>query len=144
LLLSETAQRLIMDVQGDKMRRTCRRAVPVFAVFSLLGSALPAQGLAGVWQGTLREGPRPLRMKFDIARNNDGQFAATLWSIDEAGFDASYHTDTVALSGRSLLLTLTPFHMDGARKGSAARARARDVEHGVARFVGTSPALRQR
>lgn len=93
------------------MRRTCRRAVPVFAVFSLLGSALPAQGLAGVWQGTLREGPRPLRMKFDIARNNDGQFAATLWSIDEAGFDASYHTDTVALSGRSLLLTLTPFHV---------------------------------
>lgn len=79
-------------------------------MFSLLASALQGQSLAGVWQGTLREGPRPLRMKFDITRSDDGRFTATLWSIDETGFD-SYRTDTVALSGRHLLMTLTPFHV---------------------------------
>lgn len=83
----------------------------MFALLLLVGSTVQGQSIAGVWQGTLHEGPRPLRLKFDIARSASGRLAATLWSIDEAGFDQSYHTDTVALSGRSLLLTLTPFHV---------------------------------
>jgi Predicted hydrolases or acyltransferases (alpha/beta hydrolase superfamily) len=93
------------------MRRSCWRSFPVFALLSLLAASAHGQSLVGVWQGTLREGPRPLRMKFDIARSDDRGLAATLWSIDEGGFDQSFHTDTVMVYGRTLRLTLTPYHV---------------------------------
>lgn len=79
------------------MSRTCRRTLPLFGLLSLLASALHGQSLAGTWQGTLHEGPRPLRLKFEIVRSDDNRFAATLWSLDEGGsggIDPSYHTDT--------------------------------------------------
>ena len=96
------------------MRRTCRRVLPAFALLSLVATTMQGQSLAGTWQGTLREGPRPLRLKFEIVRSDDSRLVATLWSLDEGGsggFDPSYRADTVALSGRNVLLTLTPYHV---------------------------------
>jgi non-heme chloroperoxidase len=92
------------------MTRTCRRSFQILALLSLLGTTLRGQALVGIWQGALREGPRPLRIKIDIARSDDGRLAATLWSLDEAGFD-SFQSDTVTLTGSKLLMTLSRYHV---------------------------------
>ena len=69
------------------MKRSCRPAFAAFTFLSLLASTLHGQSLAGIWQGTLREGPHPLRLKFQVTQSGAGRLAAKLWSIDEAGFE---------------------------------------------------------
>src|SRR5690348_8377462 len=98
----------------NQMRRTRRRALAVFASLALGASVAQAQGLSGTWQGTLREGPRPLRMKFRVVRTAAGSLSTTLWSLDEGnagGFDPSYLADTAAVSGNAVLITLTPYRV---------------------------------
>jgi pimeloyl-ACP methyl ester carboxylesterase len=67
-----------------------------------------------MWQGTLRAGPRPLRMKLQISQNGDGHTTAILWSLDEGnagGFDPSYRADSVHIARSRLLVTLTPYRV---------------------------------
>ena len=93
------------------MRSIRRRIFLTFAMLSLIPSALRGQTVAGMWQGTERAGPQPLRIKLEIVRSANGRLAATLWSLDETGFDFSYPADTVLLSGSTLIVALTPYQV---------------------------------
>lgn len=77
--------------------------------------AVGAQNLAGAWQGTLRDGPRPLRVIVRITpgdRGDRGAPAATLRSIDEgADFGHLFRADSVVVRGASVTVTWTPVHV---------------------------------
>jgi len=53
------------------------------ACASLLASAAYSQNIAGDWQGTLKAGGAELRLNLHITKNADGNFNATLDSVDQ-------------------------------------------------------------
>ena len=61
------------------------RASVIAAVFA--GVSLPAQDLAGVWQGTLASELGTLRAVLQVARVDSSGWKTTLFSIDQSGFD---------------------------------------------------------
>jgi non-heme chloroperoxidase len=70
---------------------------------TLLGTTLYAQDITGDWQGTLAPGAEKLRMVMHIAKDSEGAWKATLFSIDQ-GADGIV-TNSVKLQGPSLKVT---------------------------------------
>ena len=75
-------------------------------VAALLGSALKAQSIAGVWQGTVTAGVTTFRQLFEFKRADRG-WKALYFSLDEES-DTVIPTSTV-LQGRSLRLAIPPY-----------------------------------
>jgi uncharacterized protein (TIGR03435 family) len=62
-----------------------KRLTPwIIALAALAGSALSAQNITGTWQGTLKPGPRDLRIVMKISLEND-KLKAVFYSIDQGG-----------------------------------------------------------
>jgi alpha/beta hydrolase family protein len=77
----------------------------ICALATLLGSNLYAQDIVGDWQGALKGGPEELRLIVKIAKFwDDGSWKATLFSIDQGGFDQGIPVDSVTLQGSNLKL----------------------------------------
>jgi uncharacterized protein (TIGR03435 family) len=66
-----------------------RKSVLMIALAALSGGALFAQNVTGSWQGTLKPGPRDLRVVIKIALDDD-KLKATLYSIDQPGPPATF------------------------------------------------------
>jgi non-heme chloroperoxidase len=62
---------------------------------------LAAQDVFGTWQGTLATTARPLRLVFDIARDN-GRLKVVQFSIDQSGFQSPVTADTIRIAARSV------------------------------------------
>jgi pimeloyl-ACP methyl ester carboxylesterase len=78
----------------------------------LIPSAILAQGIAGTWQGTLRAGPRPLRMIVRITGGDRGALDATLRSIDEgADFGHIFRADSLIFDRSRLTIAWTRFRV---------------------------------
>ena len=61
----------------------------------MLGTNLPAQDIAGDWQGRLKAGPGELRVVVAIFKSADGKWNGTLSSIDQSpGTGARAHPST--------------------------------------------------
>ena len=54
------------------------------AVGALIATFACAQDISGDWQGTLKAGPRDLRIILQIAKSDSGAWRATLVSIDQS------------------------------------------------------------
>ena len=126
------------------------------AVGFLLASAVNAQNIAGDWQGTLQTGETELRLVLHITRNSNGDFGATLDSIDqgangipvssvsykdskldlqvaavEGSYDGKVSADGAAISGkwtqRGNTLPLD-FHRAAAAKAEHKLAKPSDID----------------
>jgi hypothetical protein len=62
-----------------KMKRS---AIWIGALAMLFGTTLPAQNIAGDWQGTLKAGPQEIRLVLAIDKSADGKWYGTFSSID--------------------------------------------------------------
>ena len=71
------------------------------AILGLPVARLAAQDPFGTWQGTLATTARPLRLVFDIARDN-GRLKVVQFSIDQSGFEAPVAADTIGITSRTL------------------------------------------
>src|ERR1700692_3874683 len=69
----------------------------------LWGATLPAQDIAGDWQGTLKTAS-PLRLVLRFTKDTDGGWKGTLFSIDQG--TEGYKADTVTLQGSDLKVSL--------------------------------------
>ena len=67
---------------------------------------LAAQGAFGTWQGTLATPARPLRLVFDIARDN-GRMKVVLFSIDQTGFQSPITADTITIASRTIRIVFS-------------------------------------
>lgn len=73
----------------------------VSVLLAIAGAALTplaAQDPFGTWQGTLATPARPLRLVFDITRDN-GRVKVVQFSIDQSGFQSPVAADTVSFAG---------------------------------------------
>lgn len=68
---------------------------------ALIGSILCAQDIAGDWQGTLKTGAANLRLVLQIAKDSDGGWKATLFSLDQG--TEGMAANSVTLNSRSKL-----------------------------------------
>jgi non-heme chloroperoxidase len=75
----------------------------LIAAIVLCGAALPAQDIAGDWQGTLQTAS-PLRLILRFTKDTDGGWKGTLFSIDQE--TEGYKADTVTLQGSDLKVSL--------------------------------------
>jgi hypothetical protein len=66
----------------------------LIAALSAAPAALAAQDAFGTWQGTIATSARPLRIVFDIARDN-GRVKVVHFSIDQTGFRSPVTADTI-------------------------------------------------
>jgi non-heme chloroperoxidase len=72
----------------------------ISAFFVVFCGAVRAQDLAGDWQGTLKAGPRELRLIIHIEKGEGGQWKATLASIDQSpDRGATMPADSVTVQG---------------------------------------------
>jgi len=78
----------------------------IIAAAALLGNALHAQSMAGIWQGTTTAGGNPFRQVLKFVKGDTG-WKTVYFSLDEAG-DSVIATSTV-LVGQSLKLTFPPY-----------------------------------
>jgi len=80
-----------------------RNAIWIGALAMLFGTTLPAQDIAGEWQGTLKAGPQELRVVLAIDRSADGKWNATFGSIDQSpDWGARTLVDSITLQGSNL------------------------------------------
>lgn len=63
-------------------------------------SSLPAASVEGNWLGTLHVGPQTLRLALHLTRNDDGQLAGTLDSLDQGAMGLKI--DSATLEGNQL------------------------------------------
>ncbi len=78
------------------MRRpslVCAFTAALIAVPALLA----AQDAFGTWQGTLATSARPLRLVFDVARDN-GRVKVVQFSVDQTGFQSPVTADTIRIA----------------------------------------------
>jgi pimeloyl-ACP methyl ester carboxylesterase len=69
----------------------------------LFATTLPAQDIAGDWQGTLKAGPQELRVVLAIDESADGKWNATFSSIDQSpDWGARTPIDSITLQGSNL------------------------------------------
>lgn len=78
----------------------------IVALTALFGAILHAQDIAGDWQGTLKAGTSEFRFIAKIAKGNDGAWKATLFNIDQGGFEQGITVDSVTLQDSSLKLAV--------------------------------------
>ena len=79
--------------------------VTAFAAVAFVATAA-AQDIAGDWQGTLKAGPQELRLVVKIAKGDGGGWKATLFSIDQGGFDQGIPVDSVTQQGSDVKFTV--------------------------------------
>ena len=80
-----------------------RNAIWVGALAMLFATTLPAQDIAGDWQGTLKAGPQELRLILAIDKSADGKWNATFSSIDQSpDWGARTPIDSISLQGSNL------------------------------------------
>lgn len=69
----------------------------------LLGTTLPAQNIAGDWQGTLQAGIQELRVVVTIGKSAEGKWNGTFGSIDQSpDWGARMPIDTITLQGSNV------------------------------------------
>lgn len=78
--------------------------VLIAAVPILAGDAVPADSLAGTWQGTLEAGAARLRVVLHVERGEDGAYAGTLDSIDQGA--TGLELADIRLEGREVSFAL--------------------------------------
>jgi len=71
---------------------------------ALFGSTLCAQDIAGDWQGTLKTGAANLRLVLQIAKDSDGGWKATLFSLDQG--TEGMAANSVTLKGSTITVKL--------------------------------------
>src|SRR5271163_2858479 len=76
------------------------------AIGMLLGNALFAQNIVGIWQGTLKNGPKELRAVIEITKGDGrgSEWKAVLHSIDQ--ITEVIAADSVTLEGATLKLSV--------------------------------------
>lgn len=80
-----------------------RNAIWIGAITMLFGTTLPAQDIAGDWQGTLKAGPQELRVVLAIDKSADGKWNGTFSSIDQSpDWGARTPIDSITLHGSNL------------------------------------------
>ena len=80
-----------------------RNAIWIGALAILFRTTLPAQDIAGDWQGTLKAGPQELRVVLTIDKSADGKWNGTFSSIDQSpDWDARTPIDSITLRGLEL------------------------------------------
>ncbi len=67
---------------------------------------LAAQDAFGSWQGTLALPAKPLRLVFDIARDN-GRVKVVQFSIDQSGFQSPVTADTITIGSRTVRIVFS-------------------------------------
>lgn len=77
----------------------------IFALAMLCSTVLGAQDLTGDWQGTLHAGPQVLRNILRIAKGVGSSWDASLFSIDQGGFDNPLPASSVTLRDSVLKVT---------------------------------------
>lgn len=68
---------------GQRFPFSLRRTESTAASTDTPSRGLPGEGLAGIWQGSLRAGPTELRLVLHVDAAADGAFTATLDSVDQ-------------------------------------------------------------
>jgi pimeloyl-ACP methyl ester carboxylesterase len=76
-----------------------------FAI-SVATSPLAAQDAFGTWQGTLATAAKPLRLVFDVARDN-GRVKVVQFSIDQSGFQNPVTADTITILSRKVRIVFS-------------------------------------
>jgi hypothetical protein len=80
-----------------------KSATWVGALAMLYGTTLPAQNIAGDWQGTLKVGTRELRLVLAIDKSADGKWVATFSSIDQSpDWGVRTPIDSITLQGANV------------------------------------------
>jgi hypothetical protein len=77
----------------------------ILAFAGLLASALHAQNITGTWQGTLKAGPRDLRIVLKISLEDD-KLKAVVYSIDLAG-GQPMNANSISRDGSTINMTVT-------------------------------------
>lgn len=77
-------------------------------VLVLLSGSLPAQEIAGNWQGTLDTGKQKLRLVLQIEKAADGSLKGRAYSIDQTPSPADL--TTISFSNAALKFTVDSFH----------------------------------
>jgi non-heme chloroperoxidase len=85
-----------------------RNAISVGVLAMLFGTTLPAQDIAGEWQGTLNISAQKLRVVLAINKSADGKWNATFSSIDQSpDWGARTPIDSITLQGSTLKFSIT-------------------------------------
>jgi hypothetical protein len=84
-------------------RRRLVRAVVIAG--TLAGTSLPAQDLAGVWQGTFASELGTLRAVLVAARAEGSSWKVAIFSVDQSGFDHGIAASGVKLRESSITIT---------------------------------------
>lgn len=84
----------------------------IIALAALPGSALQAQNITGTWQGTLKTGPRDLRIVMKISLEDD-KLKAIMYSIDQGG--QPMPASSITRDGSGIKIVVTP--INGAFEG---------------------------
>ena len=82
------------------------RVFMLIAAFIAAPVQLAAQAALGTWQGTLATSARPLRLVFDIARDN-GRVKVVQFSIDQAGFQSPITADTISIASHAVRIVFS-------------------------------------
>ena len=105
-LLGTMASAAVGDRTGSlptRRPRTKQSAIWVGAFAMLFGPTLPAQNIAGDWQGTLKAGPQEIRLVLAIDKSADGKWDGTFSSIDQSpDWGARTPIDSITLQGTNV------------------------------------------
>jgi pimeloyl-ACP methyl ester carboxylesterase len=106
-------------VRNEAITIVRTRSIWIAALLVMCSRVVPAQDLAGDWQGTLSLGPRQLRLILHVDKAADAAWKATLASIDQSpDWGAGAPVDSVAVSGTSFKFTVAALR--GAYDGTIA------------------------
>jgi pimeloyl-ACP methyl ester carboxylesterase len=94
-----------MHLQGRLVRRPSIISALIAALIAC-PPRLAAQDALGTWQGALATSGRPLRLVFDLARDN-GRVKAVLFSLDQSGFASPVTADTIAIASPAVRLVFS-------------------------------------
>ena len=86
------------------------------AAIALSAAAMPAQNLAGNWQGTLGAPPNALRLLLRVAPGDNGRLSASLVSLDQGGFDNPIPVDSVVRRDSTLVFFIS--EVNGTYRGT--------------------------
>lgn len=101
--LLAVAERELTGSLPTRKLRIGKTATLVGALAMLFGTTLPAQNLAGEWQGTLKAGSQEIRVVLAIDKSADGKWVGTFTSPDQSpDWGARAPIDSIALQGATL------------------------------------------
>jgi non-heme chloroperoxidase len=100
-----------------------KRAQATIGLLLLAAGSLPAQDIAGDWQGTLRTTGPQLRTILRIARNDTGTLRAMLFSIDQSpDWGSGMATSSFTLQGSAVKFAIEQIH--GSYEGTLSADRS--------------------